>query len=164
VSRHLVQHARQLAREVAARAVLVYADALRQDGELLPEMDFPTIFVTRSTKAGLSSGSSPHVWVRVPDVSMTRAGQIKAALLVCVARGVLQKGDRVVCLTGVEVSGVLDLLLVLDLGNQPGLLTLTHPVVFSGDVAPEVFERILTLATQLAVEGGRDVRWVPCSS
>jgi diadenylate cyclase len=159
VSRHIVQHAQQLAREVAARAVLVYADALRQDDELLPAMDFPTIFVTRSTQAGLSTDSMPPVWVRVPDVPMTRSGQIKAALLVCLARGVLQKGDRVVCLTGVDGSGILDLLLVLDLSSQPGLLTLTYPAVFTGDVAPEVFERVLTLATQLAVEGreGRPV-------
>jgi hypothetical protein len=159
VSRQIVLHAQQLAREVAARAVLVYTDALHEDGELLQAMDFPTVFVTRSAETGLSTGLSSHVWVRVPDVPMTRAGQIKAALLVCLARGVLHKGDRVICLTGVEDSGVLDTLLVLDLGNQPGLLTLTHPAVFTGDVTPEVFERVLTLATQLAVEGreGRPV-------
>jgi hypothetical protein len=159
VSRHIVQHAQQLAREVAARVVLVYIDALREDGELLPAMDFPTIFVTRSTKASLSKGPSPHAWVRVPDVPMTRAGQVKSALLVCLARGVLHKGDRVVCLTGVDGSGVLDTLLVLDLSSQPGLLTLACPSVLTGDVAPEVFKRVLTLATQLAVEGreGRPV-------
>jgi hypothetical protein len=162
VSRHILQHAQQLARQVAARAVLVYADALIEDGELrqlLPAMDFSTVFVTRSTEAGLSTASLPHIWVRVPDVPMTRAGQVKTALLVCLARGVLQKGDRVVCLTGVDGSGILDLLLVLDLSSQPGLLTLAYPAVVPADVAAEVFERVLTLATQLAVEGreGRPV-------
>jgi hypothetical protein len=153
VSRHILLHAQQLAREIAARAVLVYTGALREDGELLPAMDFPTVFVTRSTQAALSTGSPSHTWVRVPDIPMTRAGQVKVALLVCLARGVLRRGDCVVCLTGVEGSGVLDLLLVLDLGSQPGLLTVTIPAVFDGDLAPEVFERVLTLATQLAVEG-----------
>ena len=156
VSRHLVQHAQQLAREVAAQAVLVYADALRQDGELwqlLQAMDFPTVFVTRSDEPAETTGSVPPVWVRVPDVPMTRAGQVKAALLVCLARGVLQKGDRVVCLTGVDGSGVLDTLLVLALGGISGLSPLVNPSVFTGDVAPEVFERVLALATQLAVEG-----------
>jgi DNA integrity scanning protein DisA with diadenylate cyclase activity len=159
VSRYILQHAQQLAREVAARAVLVYADALREHGELLRAMDFPTVFVTRSAEAGLATGSMPPAWVRVPDVPMTRAGQVKAALLVCLARGVLHKGDRVVCLTGVDGSGVLDMLVVLDLGSQAGLVTLASPSVFIGDVAPEVFERVLTLATQLAVEGreGRPV-------
>jgi len=156
VSRLIVQHARQLAREVAAQAVLVYVDALREDGELrqlLQAMDFLTIIVTRSDEADVSEGSVSPVWVRVPDVPMTRAGQVKAALLVCLARGVLQNGDRVVCLTGVDGSGVLDTLLVLDLGSVPGLSRLVNPAVFTGDVAPEVFERVLALATQLAVEG-----------
>jgi hypothetical protein len=159
VSRHIVQHAQQLAREVAARAVLVYTDALLQDDELLRAMDFPAVFVTRSTPTAPPTGPSSHAWVRLPDVPMTRAGQIKTAVLVCLARGVLRRGDRVVCLTGVEGSGVLDLMLVLDLGSQPGLLTVTIPAVFSVDLAPEVFERVLTLATQLAVEGreGRPV-------
>jgi hypothetical protein len=62
--------------------VLVYADALRDDGELLRAMDFPTVLVTRSIRAGLSTGSPSHAWVRVPDVPMTRAGQVKTALLV----------------------------------------------------------------------------------
>jgi hypothetical protein len=159
VSRHILQHAQQLAREVAARAVLVYADALVEDGGLLSAMDFPTVFITRSTEAGLSTSSLPHVWVRVPDVPMTRAGQVKTALLVCLARRVLQKGDRVVCLTGVDGSGILDLMLVLDLSSQPGLLTLAYPALLPADVAAEVFERVLTLTTQLAVEGreGRPV-------
>src|SRR5579884_3484229 len=162
VSHHLMQHAQQLAREVAAQAVLIYADALREDSErqqLLQAMDFLTVFVTRSSQHSLSPGSPPHVWVRVPDVPLTRAGQVKAALLVCLARGVLHKGDRVVCLTGMDGSGVLDTLLVLDLGSELGLPPLLSPAVFTGDVAPEVFERVLTLATQLAVEGreGRPV-------
>jgi diadenylate cyclase len=156
VSHHLVQHAQQLAREVNAQAVLVYADALGQDGELgqlLQAMDFPTVLVTRSDEPDISARSVPTVWVRVPNVPMTRAGQVKAALLVCLARGVLHKGDRVVCLTGVDGSGVLDTLLVLDLGNVPGLPPLVHSAMFTGDVAAEVFERVLALATQLAVEG-----------
>jgi hypothetical protein len=90
VSHHLVQHAQQLAREVTAQAVLIYADTLRQDGELgqlLQPMDFPTVLVTRSDEPDISASLLPAVWVRVPNVPMTRAGQLKAALLVCLARG-----------------------------------------------------------------------------
>ena len=90
---------------------------------------------------------------------MTRAGQVKTALLVCLARGVLHKGDRVICLSGVDRSRALDTLSVLNLGCDPELFSLFDPKSFGGDLAPEVFERVLTLATQLAVEGreGRPV-------
>ena len=155
VSRHILQHAQQLAREIAARAVVVYADVILGNDDLrqlLQAVDFPTILVTRSRDV-VPPGFESRVWVTVPNVHMTRAGQVKAALLVCLARGVLQKGDRVVCLTGADSSRALDALLVVHLGSEPELFSLLGPFAFSGDLAPAVFERVLTLATQLAVEG-----------
>lgn len=160
VSRHLVRHARELAQELDARAVLVYADAVLQDeemGRLLADADFPVILVTRHPET--APIASPYVWVSVPDVHMTRAGQIKAAVIVCLARGVLHRGDRVICLAGADRVGALDGLVVLDVGSQPELLSLIDVDSFTGDIAPEVFERVLSLAAQLAAEGreGRPV-------
>jgi hypothetical protein len=162
VSRFIVQHARQLAREVAARALVVYADAIDHDEALrqdLRDVDFPTILVTRSQEVGVLPGFESQTWVSVPATHMTRAGQVKAALLVCLGRGILRKGDRVVCLTGADGSGFIDTLLVLNLGSEPQLFSLPDMVAFGRGVAPEVFERVLTLAAQLAAEGreGRPV-------
>jgi hypothetical protein len=162
VSREIVRHAQQLARDVDARAVVVYAEAVTDDDELrhiVQAVDFPTILVTRSREEAQRPGFGSPVWVSVPDIQMTRAGQVKTALLVCLARGVLHKGDRVVCLSGVDRSQALDTLSVLNLGSEPELFSLFDPNSFGGDLTPEVFERVLTLATQLAVEGreGRPV-------
>jgi hypothetical protein len=156
VSRHIVEHAQQLARDIAARAVVVYADAIHKDDELrqvLQTMKFPTILVTRSKDLARLPGFETHTWITVPNVHMTRAGQVKAALLVCLARGIIDRGDRVICLTGIDGSRAIDTLLVLNLGTEPELFSLLDSVAFGGDVLPEVFERALTLATQLAVEG-----------
>jgi DNA integrity scanning protein DisA with diadenylate cyclase activity len=160
VSHRIVQHAQQLAHEVAARAVVVYADAILADDDLrqlLRAVDFPALLVTRSHETP-PPGLESYPWVTVPDVPMTRAGQAKAALLICLARGLLQRGDRIICLTGEDGSEAIDTLLVLTLGTEPELFSLFQPAAFGG-VAPEVFERTLTLATQLAVEGreGRPV-------
>jgi DNA integrity scanning protein DisA with diadenylate cyclase activity len=162
ISRHIVRYAQQLARQVAARAVLIYADAISRDDELrevLRAVDFPTILVTRSKEAGVP-GLEAHTWVTVPNVHMTRAAQLKSALLVCLARGILHKGDRIVFLGGADGSGAIDAMLVFNVGSLPELFSLADDAAaFAGDVAPEVFERVLTLATQLAVEGreGRPV-------
>jgi hypothetical protein len=163
ISHQLVQHALQLARAIDARALVVYADALYGEGSLrglLQEVDFPVILVTRSTEAALQNAQPSHVWVTIPDVHMTRASQVKAALLVCrLVRRVVQRGDRVVCLTGADGSRSLDSLLVLNLGMDPELFAMLDSLILPGDVLPEVFERALTLATQLAAEGreGRPV-------
>jgi DNA integrity scanning protein DisA with diadenylate cyclase activity len=72
---------------------------------------------------------------------------------------VLQRGDRVVCLTGIDGSHSLDALVVLDLGAEPELFATLDTAVLPEDIRPEGFERALTLATQLATEGreGRPV-------
>jgi DNA integrity scanning protein DisA with diadenylate cyclase activity len=163
ITAHIVRHAQALAQEIGARALVLYADAVFGDGQLrglVQAVDLPLVLVTRSTEAGVQHAAPSHTWVTVPDVRMTRAGQVKAALLVCLARGVLQRGDRVVCLTGVSGSRSLDMLLVLNVGTEPELFSsLLDSVVLPEDVRPEVFERVLTLATQLSVEGreGRPV-------
>jgi DNA integrity scanning protein DisA with diadenylate cyclase activity len=162
VTQQLVRHAQELAQEVAARAVLVYADAIQGDGGLrafLQAVDFPTILVTRSTDATVLPGFESRIWVTVPDIPMTRVGQVKAAVLVCLVRGILTKGDRVVCLSGAASSKALDSLVVLNLGSEPELFSLFNSVKLTDDILPEVFERVLTLATQLGVEGreGRPV-------
>src|SRR5262249_53795475 len=130
ISRELVRHAQRIARDLDARAVVVYADAMTGDDELSQlghAADLPTILVTRSRAEVPPPGLGSPVWVSVPDVPMTRAGQVKTALLVCLARGVLHRGDRVICLSGVDRSRVLDTLSVLDLGDEPGLFSLFDP-------------------------------------
>src|SRR3954453_8222090 len=104
-ARELVRHAQQLPRDIDARAVVLYADAMTgfdDISRLVQAVDFPTILVTRSRAESPSRDGGSPVWVSVPDVPMTRAGQVKTALLVCLARGVLHRGDRVICLSGVD--------------------------------------------------------------
>ncbi len=162
LSRHLVQHAAQLGRVVRAKALVIYTDAIRHDDELrrvLLDVAFPTLLVTRSRQPrGVTTGAA-HTWITIPDAQTNRAVQLKASLLVCVSRDVLRQGDRVVFVGGAEGSGVLDMVFVFDVGTVPELFSLQDVAAFSGSVSPEVFERVLALATQLAVEGreGRSV-------
>jgi DNA integrity scanning protein DisA with diadenylate cyclase activity len=90
---------------------------------------------------------------------MTRAAQVKIATLVASVEGLLQKGDRVICLTGVQGSNSIDTLLILDLGKELELLTDAMMEPLPPDVRPAVFERVLSLAGELGLEGreGRPV-------
>lgn len=164
ITYYLVRHAQELAQEVNARALLISAEAICRDDELchlLQGVDFPTILVTRSTQPTIPPGLEGHTWVTVPDVPLTRAGQVRAALLVSLARRILDKGDRVVCLIGIDGSRALDSLGVLHLGSEPELFGGVEPITVGSDVSPEVFERALALSAQIAVEG-REGRAVGC--
>jgi diadenylate cyclase len=162
LSRHVVQHAHCLAREIGARAILIYANTLGDDDELrhlLTTVNYRTILITRSVEVPRLAGCEHSTCVVVPDVHMTRTGQVKMALLSCMAKDVLHAADRVVCLTGIEGSSTIDTLMVLDLGTEPELFTISGAFPLGADTRFDVFERAVSLATQLAAEGreGRPV-------
>jgi diadenylate cyclase len=162
VSCEIVAYAQDLARKVAARAVVLYADAITRDDELhqlLNSLDYRTILVTRSREARSLPDVKSCTWVTVPDVYLSRGSQLKSALLVCLARKCLRQGDRIIFVAGADRSGALDTVLVFNIGTLPELFSLVDATAFAGDVLPEVFERVLVLATQLAAEGreGRPV-------
>ncbi len=159
----MVLHAHAIAREVGARVVLLYADVLEEGADLtdmLQGVDFRVILATKR-----ATFQVPEGWdeickiVRVPDVSMTRAGQIKVATLVASAERLIKTGDRIVCLSGLDSSGLIDQIAVLDLGAEREMFADQTADPLPADVQPAVFERVLMLASELGAEGreGRPV-------
>ena len=163
MTRSLVRHAHAIAREVGARVVFLHADVAQYDqdlADLIADVDFRVLLV--SSRADFRP---PEGWgdlcqvVRIPNIPMTRTGQVKVATLVATVEGLVSGGDRVLWLTGVQGTGLLDSILVLDLGTEVELFSATAAEPLPPDLLPEVFERVLTLAGELGIEGreGRPV-------
>ena len=157
LTRSLIRHAHAIAREVGARVILLYADVVEADdvlADMIRDVAFRLILVSRRPNF-----QPPPGWedlcsvVRVPDVRMTRSGQVKVATLVAAVEGVVQLGDRVVWLTGIQGSNTLDTVLVLDLGSELEMFSSGAVDPLPADVRPDVFERLLDLATELGAEG-----------
>ena len=156
LSLRLLEHANALAKEIDAKAVVIYADALDGDDdvrEALSMIRFPTILFTRSRELPTESQAGAPTWIRVEGVHTTRTGQARLALLICVARGVLRRSDRVVCLTGPDGSNRIDTAMVLDLGTEPELFASLGDLDLGGDYSAEIFERVLWIASRIAAEG-----------
>jgi len=163
LTRSLVRHAHAIAREVGARLVLLAADVVAADEDLIAlirDVDFRVILVSRR-----DDFQAPQGWgdlcavVRVPNLPMTRAGLVKIATLVASVQGLVHDGDRIVWLTGLGGSGTLDTIIVLNLGTEIEMFSSEAAAPLPPGVRPEVFQRLLGLASQLAVEGreGRPV-------
>ncbi len=160
LSRLLFAHALSVAEEVKARAVLLQADAV---GDLRFLEDIPSpvelILVTSSKTDFAAERPEATRILQVPFPTLNRSNQVELALLFAVSRGLLARGDTVVSVSGVPSSGYLDTLLVIDVGRE-------FPTVFGrssgtplGDVEPQVLEKVLQIATDIAREGreGRPV-------
>lgn len=168
LSRLLFGHALSVAEEVKARSVMLHADAV---GSIDFLRDLPTsaeLIVVSSSKMeeptgeaeeGAPAREAPVHYLQVPFPTLDRFDQVELAMLFAVSRGLVSRGDTVVSLSGVPSSGFLDSLLVIDVGRE-------FPTVFSktadtplGDVEPQVLEKVMLIATDIAREGreGRPV-------
>jgi DNA integrity scanning protein DisA with diadenylate cyclase activity len=152
----LLKHAASLANEIDAAAVFLYADALSEDGWTCPEGLKPRLlFVVRSEEEehGLKEKGYKGA-VQVPSQELTRMGQVKVAVLLALARGLLEPGDKIVCLSGIAKSGTVDMLLVTEVGREfevflaPSADEATAPFLH-----PEVLGRIMGIAVALGSEG-----------
>jgi DNA integrity scanning protein DisA with diadenylate cyclase activity len=163
LTRSMVRHAHAIAREAGARVILLHADVIEEDTELsslVEDVNFRIILVSRRPSFHAPSGLADLCSVvHVPDIAMTRAGQIKVATLVAAAESLIKAGDRLLCVSGIDRSGCIDTIMVLDMGTEIELFSASAADPLPRDVTPAVFERILTLASELGVEGreGRTV-------
>ena len=160
----MVHHAHLIAREVGAKVILLHADVVEADSDLsalIEDVGFRVILVSR--RQGFRA---PEAWndlctvVRIPDIAMTRTGQIKVAILLVAAERLIQGGDRILSASQASTNPeTIDTIFVLDMGTEMELFSASTADPLPSDVTPTVFERILTLAGELGVEGreGRPV-------
>lgn len=140
--------------------MLLYSDLVDQlpfssDGKCCYDL----IVVTRGDEEIPDHIRSRSILINVPDVKLTRLGQIKIAITKGIAMGIFQKGDKVVCLSGVSRFGYADSLFVIDVGKEFEILTSENMTGLTETVYPEVFGTVLNLALELAAQGreGRKV-------
>lgn len=56
--------------------------------------------------------------ILVPGLNLSRSGQIKIAVLLGLSKNLLQRGDRLLCLTGVAEKRNLDTTIFLEVGEE----------------------------------------------
>jgi DNA integrity scanning protein DisA with diadenylate cyclase activity len=97
--------------------------------------------------------------ILVPGLNLSRIGQIKIAVLLGLSKNLLQRGDRLLCLTGVAETRTLDTIIFLEVGEEYEMFSDGRLEEIGPSINPEVFERVLDIAVALGSEGreGRPV-------
>jgi len=151
--------ARDLAGSLKPAAILVPAGGLDDLSTVKTLAEAATVIITVRTdrEARRAAEHAKHV-VRAPDIELGRLAQINVAALLALSNGFIQRGDTVIGLAGEPGSGLIDAILVVEIGDRFELLPEDAEPI--GDkVKPPVFERVLKIATELAASGreGRPV-------
>ncbi len=155
VTRKILDYSQDIAASCDAAAIVVYADVFPEREDLGrftgASADIDVVLVTRS--AAEEHDTQGADVIRVPDIKLTRVGQIKVAVLLALSRGRFRVGDRLVCLTGIAESGVLDTMMLMEVGEEFEMFGSVGISGISAEVRPDVFDRVLDTAVSLGNEG-----------
>jgi DNA integrity scanning protein DisA with diadenylate cyclase activity len=155
VTQSLVRHLDEVMKECGASVVFVYADALTDARLELDSNDkYSVYYVTRTAEEDMKQYMMRRNHLRVPDVALTRMGQIKIAMLLAFSKGVIKAGDTVVFLSGVAASGTLDTLIVMEVGNEFEMFQVPEDEdKMAIDIKPTVLSKLIDISSELGSEG-----------
>lgn len=154
VNRTVLACAFELARQTEATSVIVFAN------------DHLSLSFLRSTARPLSVFlASSHLQkhreylanvdgaFEVPFSGQSSEFMFELALLLAMSEGLIDSGDKVVCVWGRRDSGHLDSTSLVDISQSLGTLLSLHTEVGAGDVHHHVLNRVLNIASGLGREG-----------
>jgi DNA integrity scanning protein DisA with diadenylate cyclase activity/mannitol/fructose-specific phosphotransferase system IIA component (Ntr-type) len=144
-----------LAREIKASAVMVFADAVRENDFLDQIKTRARLIVVTSNRARFDLKSDRRIkgFLQVPSVTASRTGQIKIGILLALSRNLIKSEDRIVCISGNPNNNVFDTVVVINVEKEYGFFFTTDRSIVPPDVKPEVLERLIAIAGEIAVEG-----------
>ena len=143
-----------VAPQVGARAVMVYEEAAPDLAHLTEVIEPPIelILIRRDgQESGVKDAKRIH-HLEVPAFNLTRMDQIKMATVLAFSQRMLDGGDTFVALTGVA-GKPLDSMVVMRVGEEYELFQSVDQPKLTEHVRRVVFQRVLTIALELANEG-----------
>lgn len=159
-NRLILREAQKVSAGAKCSAIMVFGDTFAGGIDLAGQFEnFKTILVTQS--ASESSQQAFNAVIPVRSFSSNRLSQLRSAMLIGLTRGILKNNDRICCVGGIQQSNQFDTLVVVDVEREFQSVFTRQADMLPETVKPEVLERVLGIATELAVEG-REGRPVGC--
>lgn len=143
-----------IARKIGADALLFYMDSTK---DLAPfekiKSETKLILLTKRKECIEKSSAFNLHAVLLPDVQLTRSGYLKIGFLSAISKGLLKKGDVIVCVGGIPEQGYMDTIMLVEVSLESELFSGGVTDSFSSDIRPDVFESLLGIVLELANEG-----------
>ncbi len=165
ISARVLVHAGALAAEVEASTVILHVDEVSRPmvrefgaaGGFGIERRAVLASSHPASEASLPAGFSDQVLI--PFSVPSRSSQVEVAILLALSRGVIDHADRVVSVFGLPDTGVLDTVVVTDVGVEFETFASVRRQPLAEVARRGVLERVLQIGRELATQGreGRPV-------
>ncbi|MFW6354185.1 MAG: PTS sugar transporter subunit IIA, partial [Verrucomicrobiota bacterium] len=154
LNRLFLKEAEKVARDARCAAILVFSDTFAGGIEVTEGFpNFRTILVARGSGERHSENKKIDGVIEVRSFSRARLSQIRSAILIGLTRGLFKHNDRLCCVGGLPASNQFDTVMVVDIEREFQSVIDRENDLLPKSVKIEVMERIIAIATELAVEG-----------
>ena len=151
-NRGVLKQAVKLAETGQCSSVLFFLDTFAEPNTSFDiKTSLKLITVTQHALESSREGSRCTLSVRL--FSEGRLTQLQSALLLGLMHGYVKADERICCIGGLPTSDRLDTVILLEVQREIQPIFAQNNDLLPSDVHPEVFERVLSLATELATEG-----------
>ena len=158
----ILKEAAKIAQGSNCTAVLVFGDTFGGGIELGNTFKtFKTVLIAQGTSDGLVERNNIAATLPLRAFSNNRFSQLRSAVLIGLTRGIFSSKDRICCVGGLPQSNQFDSITVVDVEREFHTMLFRKSEMLPSTVKPEVIERVLAIATELAVEG-REGRPIGC--
>jgi len=158
----MVREAERVARGADCDAIMVMGDTFVGGIDAsLWTVKIKSILVTNSAADRSDAFEAFSEIIHVRSFSPQRMAQMRSAILVALTRGIIAFTDRLCLIGGVLASNQLDTVSIVEVEREFQTLLTGQAHLLPDDVKPEVFERVIAVATELGVEG-REGKPVGC--
>lgn len=114
---------------------------------------FKTVLIAHGSSESGTGGKGLDATLPIRSFSNQRFSQLRSAVLVGLTRGVFSSRERLCCVGGLPQSNQFDSITVVDVEREFRSMLMQKSNMLPPSVKPEVIERVLAIATELAVEG-----------
>ena len=150
----VIASALTLLRDLKANAIVFIADAA-SDNEFLKHIKTKKSVIVITSNKSRFDDSDKHITelIQAPPFPSSRTGQIKIGLLLAISRNLLKRTDRIVCVSGNSKLGKFDTIVTIDIEKEYEFFLSDSRSILPPDVKPEVLEKVMGLANEIAIEG-----------
>jgi len=155
INRNIMREAEKIAQMSQCTSIMIFGDTFSSSFfELGVDIKgLKTVLISPSKSD--YTGNLPRMDHIIPlrSYSNTRLSQMRSAFIIALGKGVFTTEDVVCCVGGVPKSNLLDTIIIVDVDKEFQTLIPGKSNVIPPGIQVEVLERVLTIATELSMEG-----------
>lgn len=150
----ILREAAKIAKGANCSSVLIFGDTFGGGVDVGKVFKgFKTVLISHGSSDIILEHSEIDAILPVRSYSNQRFSQLRSAVLVGLTRGIFSNKERLCCVGGLPQSNQFDSITVVDVEREFQSMLLQTADMLPASVKPEVIERVLAIATELAVEG-----------